>query len=401
MILVQTVNFFHLKMKTMKKLLNIRILFSTIAIAVLGMLATGCEKEESYPQPVINNVRPTAENTPISSGNFGDVIAIQGSGLMSAQEIWFNSVQANFNPTFVTDNNIILSIPGDFPEEINNQITVITKGGTATFDFEVIVPAPVITRVSNEFPLPGQEMEIHGNVFYNIQSVVFPGGGEGTIISYEPTKIVVEVPAGVKEGKITVNATAGSAESPMSLMDRTGMICDYDALNKFEDWGKETKIIDASTNPTAPPPVDGNYIKMQSSIDVPTESWWVDQTATPHGGIVMPDYPDEDAAGKYALKFEYYSVGNFNGGHIQVQFNWGPDYWFEPYKDDEGNAADEFISENWRTAVIPLDQFAGVAKYKDLKYQPFLLLLLRTPEAPEPLVGFDMNFDNLRVVKIK
>jgi hypothetical protein len=78
----------------------------------------------------------------------------------------------------------------------------------------------------------------------------------------------------------------------------------------------------------------------------------------------------------------------------------GPEYWFEPYKDEEGNA-DDFVSTNWRTATIPLDQFSGVVKYQDLKYKPFLLLLLRTPGATEPLVDFDMNFDNLRIVKIK
>jgi hypothetical protein len=68
----------------------------------------------------------------------------------------------------------------------------------------------------------------------------------------------------------------------------------------------------------------GIISRCKSSIDVPTENWWVDQTATPHGGIAMPDYPDGDPAGDYALKFEYFSVGNFNGGHIQVQFDWGP-----------------------------------------------------------------------------
>jgi hypothetical protein len=342
----------------MKKIIMNKSILIIVLVAFGSVFFHGCNDEESYPQPVINNVRPTSEDISINTGNFGDVIAIQGSGLSTTIEVWFNSVQAQFNPTFVTDNNIVISIPGDFPQEITNQITVVTKGGTATFNFEVIVPPPVISSISNEFPADGETLEIYGDVFYNIQSVAFPGGGEGEIITYDTKTIQVIVPDGTTEGKITVNATAGTSETPMNIKDRTGMICDYDAINKFEDWGKETVIVDASTNPTDPPPVDGNYIKMQSSIDVPTENWWVDQTATPHGGIAMPDYPDGDPAGDYALKFEYFSVGNFNGGHIQVQFDWGPEYWFEPYKDEEGNA-DDFVSTNWRTATIPLDQFSG------------------------------------------
>ena len=384
----------------MNKIINIK---SLIAIALLitgSFVFQSCNEDESYPTPSIMNVRPTADNNPITEGNFGDVIAIQGTGFGSTQEVWFNTVMAEFNPTLVTDNNIILSIPSDFPEEINDKITVVTKGGSAEFDFKVIVPAPIISSISNEFPKGGETVVIEGDIFYNIQSVSFTGGGDGEIVSYDPTMIQVIVPSGTTAGTFTVNSTAGSSESTMSLMDKTGMICDYDAMNKFEDWGKESVIVDGSTNPTDPQVVDGNYIKMQSSIDVTPGSWWVDQCATPHSGIVMPDHPDNDPAENYALKFEYFSVGNFNDGHIQVQFDWGPEYRFKPYEGDEGSGSD-FISEYWKTAVIPLNEFGGVVKYGDLKYKPFLLLLLRTPDATETLVDFDVNFDNLRIVKIK
>ena len=109
-------------------------------------------------------------------------------------------------------------------------------------------------------------------------------------MTYDTKSIDVVVPVGIAKGTFTVTASAGSTESSFELMDKTGMICDYDELNKFEDWGKETVIVDATTNPTDPVPVERNYIKMQSSIDVPTESWWVDQTATPHGNVEMPDF---------------------------------------------------------------------------------------------------------------
>ena len=384
----------------MNKIINIKSLLATVFVIAGSFYLQSCNDDETYPQPSIKNVRTTAEDAPITTGNFGDWISIQGSGFSSTTEVWFNSVSAQFNPTFVTDNNIVIAVPSDFPEEINDKIKVVTKGGSSEFDFKVIVPAPIVYAISNEFPASGETVEISGDVFYNVQSVVFPGGGEGEIVTYNPTMIQVVVPSGTTSGKLTINAAAGSSESPFELMNKTGMICDYDALNKFEDWGKETVIVDASTNPSDPPVVDGNYIKMQSSIDVGPDSWWVDQTATPHSGIVMPDHPDNDPAENYALKFEYFSVGNFNGGHIQVQFSWGPDYWFEPYKDADGNAGD-FVSTNWRTAVIPLNEFGGIVKYGDLKYMDFLLLLLRTPETTETLVDFDMNFDNLRIVKIK
>lgn len=377
--------------------------YASIALLFLSMLLfQSCSEDDTYPMPMVNNVRPTEVDNAITEGDFGDWVAIQGSGLGSTQEVWFNSVQAYFNPTMVTDNNIVIAIPGDFPEEITDKITVVTKGGTAEFNFKVIVPAPVIKRVSNEYPAAGEILEIEGSVFYNVESVVFPGGAEGNILEYTPELIRVVVPDGVSStGVFTVKAAAGSTESPMKLFDETGMICDYDGLNKFEDWGKETEVVDGSSNPTSPVPVNGNYIKMQSSTEVPTESWWVDQTVAPHGGIVMPDFPDNDPADMYALKFEYFSVGNFNGGHIQIQFGWGPDYWFEPYTKLGDGSNEDFVSTQWQTAIIPLNEFAGITSYGELKGMDFLLFLLRTPNAPEPLEGFDVNFDNIRVVKIK
>jgi len=382
----------------MKDIKNISFIFGLLLLFA-GMIAIqSCNNEDNYPMPEIVNVRPTSADSTITAADFGLTVAIQGSGLASTQEIWFNSVQAAFNPTFVTDNNIIVSIPGDFPEEITNTIKVVTKGGTVEFPFTVIVPPPAIVSITNEFPADGETVTIKGSVFYNVASVMFPGGGEGEIIEYDPNKIIVKVPSGTTSGKFSVVASAGTTESPFGLKDRTGMICDYDALNKFENWGKESVIVNASDNPTDPMVVDGNYIKMQSSIDVPKDVWWVDQTATPHSGIVMPDFPDGDPAGNYALKFEYFSVGVFNEGHVQLQFSWGPDYWFEPYK---GMTGEDFKSIQWQTAIIPLNQFAGVVTYGDLKTKDFLLLLLRTPGAADPIVGFDMNFDNLRIVKIK
>ena len=275
----------------MNKLINIKSI-AALLLAYVGTFALqSCSEDDNYPVPKIMNVRTTAENAPIVEGNFGDWIAIQGSGFSSTTEIWFNSVLAQFNPTMVTDNNIVISIPSDFPEEINDKIQVVTQGGTAEFAFKVIVPSPIVNAISNEFPKAGETVMIYGDVFYNIQSVTFPGGGAGEIVTYDSKMIQVVAPSGLSKGTFTVNAAAGSTESAFELFDKTGMICDYDALNKFEDWGKESVVVDASTNPTDPVPVDGNYIKMQSSIDVGPDSWWVDQTATPHGGIrlgIMP-----------------------------------------------------------------------------------------------------------------
>lgn len=389
----------------MKSLIYKNQLFSVLALFFGVMIFQSCTEDES-PMPVIENVRVVEKDSSISAAGFSDWIAIQGRGFSSIKEVLFNNVKAEINTTLVTDNNIVVAIPGTFPDEITNKIVVITEGGMAEFDFTVEVPEPLILSLSNELANAGDVLTIKGRYMVNVSAVTFPGNIEVTtniVENEEGTQVDVLVPEGITEaGSVLVTTPSGTGDSaPMyRFNDMSGMICNYDDLNKFDDWGKQTVIVEASTNPTNPEPIDGNYIKMQSSDDVAPGSWWVDQCAMPHAGIEMPDYPASDPAANYALKFEYYSVGNFNTGHVQVQFDWGPEYWFQPYLDEDGNEPDEFVSEKWQTAVIPLSEFSNVGAYADLKDKPSLLFLLRTPEASAPLEGVDINFDNLRVVPI-
>ena len=389
----------------MKSYIKFGQLLGVLLFLFGALIFQSCE-EEASPAPVINNVRPVEVDSSITQAGLGDWIAIQGSGFSSIRQVWFNTVQAEFNPTLVTDNNIVILIPSEFPEEVTNKIIVTTAGGSAEYDFFIDIPQPVITSLSNEFANAGETLTIQGQYMVNVASVTFPGNVVVTtniVESDDGTWLDVVVPDGVTEaGSIIVETPSGTGDSaPMyRFNDKSGMICNYDDLNKFEDWGKQSVVVDASTNPDNPAPIDGNYIKMQSSDDVAPGSLWVDQCATPHNGIAMPDYPDSDPAGDYALKFEYYTVGNFNTGHIQIQFNWGPEYWFQPFLDEDDNEPEEFISTRWATAVIPLSEW-GIGTYGDVKNEQFILFLLRTPEASAPLVGFDVNFDNLRVVPIK
>lgn len=390
----------------MKSIINKNQILSVLALLIGIVIFQGCTEDES-PMPVIENVRLVEKDSSIAAAGFSDWIAIQGRGFSSIQEVLFNNVKAEVNTTLVTDNNIVVAIPGTFPDTITNQVVVITAGGMASYDFEVEVPEPLILSLSNELANAGEVLTITGRYMVNVSAVTFPGNIEVTaniVEADDGTQIDVLVPDGITEaGSVLVTTPSGTGNSaPMfRFNDKSGMICNYDDLNKFDDWGKQTVIVEASSNPTTPPPIDGNYIKMQSSDDVAPGSWWVDQCATPHANIVMPDYPASDPAANYALKFEYFSVGNFNTGHVQIQFDWGPEYRFMPYLDEDGNEPDEFVSEKWQTAVIPLSEFSGVGAYADLKDKPFLLFLLRTPDASAPLVGVDINFDNLRVVPIK
>lgn len=388
------------------KPININQIISVFAFLFGIVVFQSCTEDES-PMPVIENVRVVEKDSSITAAGFSDWIAIQGRGFSSIKEVLFNNVKAEINTTLVTDNNIVVAIPGTFPDEITNKIVVITAGGMAEFDFVVEVPEPLILSLSNEFANAGDILTIKGRYMVNVSSVTFPGNVEVTtniVETEDGTQLDVLVPEGITEaGSILVTTPSGTGDSAPKYRfnDKTGMICNYDDLNKFDDWGKQTVVVEASSDPTNPSPIDGNYIKMQSSDDVAPGSWWVDQSAMPHAGIEMPDYPASDPAANYALKFEFFSVGNFNTGHVQVQFDWGPEYWFQPYLDEDGNEPEEFVSERWQTAVIPLSEFSTVATYANLKDKPSLLFLLRTPEASAPLVGVDINFDNLRVVPIK
>src|SRR5579872_3888867 len=132
----------------MKKLL----LFGIVLLAVVQF---ACKKNNNGGTPVIKDVRsvnPAEADSFFTQAYPGALVAIQGSGFDGLQAVFFNDSGAAVNPVYATNTNIICYIPSGTQTaataKVPNQVKVITNHGTATFSFQVVLAAPVITSIS-------------------------------------------------------------------------------------------------------------------------------------------------------------------------------------------------------------------------------------------------------------
>ncbi|MGF1636315.1 MAG: glycan-binding surface protein, partial [Cyclobacteriaceae bacterium] len=320
-----------------------------LRITMVMILAAGlfaCQDEE-LGTPEITGIRitnPESADSLFNESSLGHMVVIMGRNLGSTYKVMFNDVEAYLNPNYITNTNIILSVPGDVPTEVTDQITLMTKGGMATYSYSVNVPPPSIQRVNNEFAADGTEMTFTGNYFFDAV-VTFPGDVEGVVVSEEQTKLVVVVPNGAEKGRIKIETLFGEVMTPFIFRDDTYMIVDFD--DKGKCWG-EIKVVDASEDPT-PEPVSGNYARALFE-DIGPSSWWNDGWVIAHCG----DLGVTGNAANFMMKFEINVLEAWNHGWYEIQLG---DYFyrFQPWA-QPGND-NTFKTNGWVTVSIPMTSF--------------------------------------------
>ncbi|HET6254979.1 MAG TPA: glycan-binding surface protein [Puia sp.] len=205
----------------MKKLL----LFCIVALAVFEL---ACKKNNSGGTPVITHVRsvnPAEADSFFTQAQPGALIVIQGSGFEGLQQVWFNDSLASVNLAYVTNNNIVISIPAGTQTsatnpKVTNQIKVVTNHGTALFNFSIVLNAPVISAIT--FDNTGKVLYIQGTNLVGISKITFPIGATGnydTATGYTVnstwTQIVAGVPTGAAwQDSLRVYCTFGTASYP-------------------------------------------------------------------------------------------------------------------------------------------------------------------------------------------
>jgi hypothetical protein len=222
----------------------------TWVVALVVTLLMSCDDNEDG-NPVITNVRltnPATAGMALEAAPLGASIVIQGSNLGKVRELYLNDYEVDVNPAYVTNSNIVATIPDEVPTvatnpNVTNTLRVVTESGFAvTFPFETLPPPAVIESVSNEMAKEGEEITLRGKYFFFVLNVIFPGDVEGTGISTAPdgSWLKVTVPAGVdpEGGHIFVTSESGtSAQSKRSQFgNSTGIFMNFDNLNPF-GWG--------------------------------------------------------------------------------------------------------------------------------------------------------------------
>ena len=190
---------------------------------------TGIDFSSSAEPPVLERVSLVDKDSTTSEGLRGNLYAIYGKNLSTTTQITFSDSVAYFNPTMVTDTNILVAIPDGAPYfGGSNKLKVTTQAGTASLDFAVAQPAPDIEGFSPLAAGAGEIVTITGSVFEGLEAVRF-GEIEAEIVSATATEIQVRVPEGVVQSFIFVE-TAGGITQSSSAFGFKYLIYD-DALN--------------------------------------------------------------------------------------------------------------------------------------------------------------------------
>lgn len=329
--------------------------FFVAALAMMGCLMTACEDQPDKYEiadgvPTLKYVRsplPEEADSLLVGAYLGNTVCLVGDNLRSIYELYFNDQKATLNTSYMTDHTILVDIPKNIPEEVTNKIYMVTKSGAKVdFDFNVMVPAPVVSSMSCEYAPAGSEAVLYGDYFVDDPNVPLtismPGDitveGE-QITSITKTAIKFIVPVGAMQGNIRVKSIYGTGQSVFQYKDTRNILFDWDgnyegALAAGNSWNgdneKKGQIL------ASVPSVDGKYMVMGPATlsggqwQTPGEylmMYWPDPNATegcvplynlPQFKKMLEDYKIEELA----LKFEVYVPASnpWMAEGMQIQF---------------------------------------------------------------------------------
>lgn len=195
-----------------KNIISIGI-FTLLACMVTFM---SCKKDhtdsKAFPPTITAVTNLTARDVALTAVGYGDWIIIKGTFLATTFKVDFNGTAAADSLIYATDSTVTVKIPSTLNDPVNNPITVTTQYGTATYNFKILQPAPVISSFDPGAGGPGDVVTIKGNYFKGLTEVRFETT-VATIISSTQSEIKVNVPTGVTYGYIYVTTPIGTAKS--------------------------------------------------------------------------------------------------------------------------------------------------------------------------------------------
>lgn len=431
--------------------------FFVAALAMMGCLMTACEDQPDKYEiadgvPTLKYVRsplPEEADSLLVGAYLGNTVCLVGDNLRSIYELYFNDQKATLNTSYMTDHTILVDIPKNIPEEVTNKIYMVTKSGAKVdFDFNVMVPAPVVSSMSCEYAPAGSEAVLYGDYFVDDPNVPLtismPGDitveGE-QITSITKTAVKFIVPVGAMQGNIRVKSIYGTGQSVFQYKDTRNILFDWDgkyegALAAGNSWNgdneKKGQILPSV------PSVDGKYMVMGPATlsggqwQTPGEylmMYWPDPNATegcvplynlPQFKKMLEDYKIEELA----LKFEVYVPASnpWMAEGMQIQFtsldevsmeNQNNDYVYGEGKEPRGvwvpweETGSYDTGNQWVTVTLKMSEFnkqvSGIVSESEFTEENLagLSIFLRgggvDGKECEPIICID----NIRVVPVE
>ena len=319
---------------------------AALAAAVAGFSLTSCvdEPDKFRPTdgvPTVYYVRPVdveAADSLLTEVYMENQICIVGDNLRSVYELWFNDQEAILNTSYMTDNTLIVSVPGTIPSLVTDKMYLVTAArDTVAYDFSVIVPAPSLNSMSCEYASAGDEVTIYGDYFIDDPNVpleiTFPDDVPVTeITSITQTAVSFIVPDGAAEGPIAVTSIYGTAESNFHYLDSRGFLFDFDGGTGLSNHGWHDRTIQDTDG------ISGNYVQLgdgatamsadggwndsQFAFEYWCGSWDNPQNMTSGNGMALNNLVDFSDFENMSLKFEMCVPSDYpwSAGAMQIAF---------------------------------------------------------------------------------
>lgn len=274
--------------------------------------------------PTVHYVRPVdvASADSLLTGAYMDnMICIVGENLKSVYQLYFNDQKAILNNSYITDNTLLVTVPGTIPELVTDKMYLITAAqDTVKYDFNVIIPGPTISSMLCEYVPVGEVATIYGDFFIDDPNVpftiTFPGKVPVTeIVSLSKNAVSFVVPEGASEGKVEISTIYGTVTSAFHYMDSRGMMFEFDGLTGLTNHGWHNRVIASEGGLT------GNYVQLgdgstalndtswgdgQFAFEYWCGSWDTPQNITSGDGIALYNLVDFSDFKNMALKFEMF-----------------------------------------------------------------------------------------------
>jgi hypothetical protein len=368
-----------------------KIILTALMLVATASMITSCKKDSS-PMPVINYIRvtnPVSSDSLLVSANQGQLIAIVGTNLQDAREVWFNDQQSRLTPTYISSTSILVSVPSSIPDTVTNTLTIVFANGyRLKHPFSVDISKPSLNSMVCEFVNAGDVATIIGNYFYEPLTVTFTGGATAQLVSVQAGVLQFKVPANAQPGPITVQTNFGKTESDFWFRDPRNQFINSDP---YEGWHDPSLVV-SNPGPGDPPLISGNYIRVNKKLSSWSWNEIADGTASsmplhskniPDDAILHPE--------KYYLKFEICTMKPYNNGMIRINagtsvqdnsnYQWAPPY------DSKGQ---------WQTVVIPYEEVVATYAVKPVVNPDgyWAMLLMQGPGD----LDADISFDSFRVV---
>lgn len=268
----------------MKRIFKSLFLFS--AVALTASVFTGCKDEPDKYEitggtPTIRYIRPVnveSADSLLTGAYMDNNICIVGENLRSITKMLFNDQEAKLVPSLITNNTLIVTVPGQIPGEVFNKIFMINNSNdTTTYDFKVLVPGPTINNMNNEWAKSGEQATIYGNYFVDDPNTPLTLTINGTKIDldeFDISHLTFTIPDGLEEGPIEVSTVYGKKKAKFNYHDTTGMLFNdfgtYDAGEKStgltnHGWHAQKIVSDENS-------LDGSYLQL-GDVDIEDGTW--------------------------------------------------------------------------------------------------------------------------------